>query len=139
MVLLLASTASCEWGPSTFGCGAREPIDDALWEVVALWPEVEPVTRRLDLFCDIDEAKLQSSSYCGRSGATSIRACTMWLGSTWRRARMYVARGEDVVAAINHEAQHWHLELTNDDACRTHDDGCGWVDLTTRGRLPSQR
>ena len=114
--------ASC--GTRTYDC-VDDGLDEALAEACERWPETCDVGERLDVFCKDDVDTFQT---CGRSEAENIKACTVWLGGGPYRARMYVLNGESLRAAATHEAQHWHLELTDpeNEGCPTHEAACGW-------------
>lgn len=123
---LLLLLSGCSWGPAVFDCD-EEMAKVGMAEAIHRWPDVEPVVQRLDVFC-VSRFDIQSIAYCGRSGARDIDACTMKIGSSLGRARIYVADDVPVDAAVVHEMQHAHL-WGEPDACASHSPACGWEEL----------
>jgi len=119
--------ASCAQYPVVEGRCSPAGIEEALLDACEKWPETCDVGGRLEVFC-VDAEAIRSESRCG-GRFRRLDACTMWLGtSTLYPARVYVREGVAVSAAIEHEAQHWHLwDDLETNACETHDASCGWV------------
>ncbi len=123
----LVVAVSCAWacGPSLFECAVGvDGVDRVVENIERQLPTIADIPSRLDVFC-VDSATINATSHCGRSGASDIQACTMWLGSDRGRARVYVRHDVPVDAALAHEAGHWLL-WEQPGACASHSAECGW-------------
>ena len=94
--LTVLFVSGCDYGPRFYECLPSEQAagEIALDIVAQQWPDLQPVTERMDVFC---KEKL----------VYDVDAYTMRIGSAIVRGRMFVRDGVPVGNAVLHEGMHW--------------------------------